>query len=303
MTLPAGQLKQLKEVVNLRMGHQLRQNNMHENLWRKQQIWHWVIVFHKFRDFFNNGFTWACLKHCGTTPEIKEVLMISVITGISLSKQTKKLGEGTGSWSQDFFRILPRCHFFLLIGSYVLPSISYLLVSLHLLFRELKIYRRVRKSETERLTSNSMNFGNPQTRPDFSPGNPENVCWNSETENNRWWRPSKGSSGWHIILFILNLELLAKNFPNAQLTVEKELSNHSPLSLLIMITHLGFYWVKIQTEVTASASAQKENRHIKKVLKHGCFSSQSKTMGTFLLLIKGIFSQNITRYDLNNRNS
>ena len=272
-------MKQLKEVGSLKMGHQLRRNNMHENLWRKQQIWHWVVVFHKFRDFFNNGFTWACLKHRGTTPEIKEVLMISVITGISLFKQSKKLGEGTGSWSQDFFRILPRWHFFLLIGSYVLPSISYLLVFLHLLFRDMKIYRRVRKSETERLTSNNMNFGNPQTRLDFSPGNPEIVCWNSETENNRWWRPCKGSSGWHIILFILNLELLAKNFPNAQLTVETELSNHSPLSLLIMITHLGFYWVKIQTEVTASASAQKENWPIKKVLKHRWFFFSEQNNG------------------------
>ena len=224
-------MKQLKEVVSLKMGHQLRQNNMLKNLRQKQQIWHWVIVFRKFRDFFNNGFTRTCLKHCGTTPKIKEVLMIYVITGISLSKQSKKLGDGTGSWSQDFFRILPRCHFFLLIGSYVLPSISYFLVSLHLLFREMKIYRRVRKSETERLTSNSMNSGYPQLRIDFSPGNPENVCSNSETENNRWWRPSKGSSGRHIILFILNLELLARNFPNAQLTVGTELSNHSPVTV------------------------------------------------------------------------
>ena len=48
----------------------------------------------------------ACLKHCGTTPEIKEVFMISVITGVSLSKQPRKRGEGIGSRSQDFFGIL-----------------------------------------------------------------------------------------------------------------------------------------------------------------------------------------------------
>ena len=57
-------------------------------------------------DFFKNGFTRACLKHCGTTPEIKDVLMMSVITGISLSKHSRKRGEGIGSRSQDFFGIL-----------------------------------------------------------------------------------------------------------------------------------------------------------------------------------------------------
>ena len=46
------------------------------------------------------------MKHCGTTPEIKEVFMISVITGVSLSKQPRKRGEGIGSRSQDFFGIL-----------------------------------------------------------------------------------------------------------------------------------------------------------------------------------------------------
>ena len=40
--------------------------------------------------FFNNGFARACLKHCGTRPEVKAVLMISVTTGMSMSKQTKK---------------------------------------------------------------------------------------------------------------------------------------------------------------------------------------------------------------------
>ena len=46
------------------------------------------------------------MKHYGTTPEIKEVLMTSVITGISSSKQSRKIGEGIGSRSQDFFGIL-----------------------------------------------------------------------------------------------------------------------------------------------------------------------------------------------------
>ena len=51
------------------------------------------------------------MKHCGTTPEIKELLMISVITGISSSKQSGKGGGGGGDWvkmsrSQDFFGIL-----------------------------------------------------------------------------------------------------------------------------------------------------------------------------------------------------
>ena len=127
---------------------------------------------------------------------------------------------------------------YILIGSYVLPNISYLFVSLHLLFREMKRYRKERKSEKERLTSNSMSSGHPQLRTDFSPGNPENVFWNSETENNRWWRPCKGSSDWHTKKIILIPELLAKNFPNAQLRVGTELSNHSLLSLLIMITLL-----------------------------------------------------------------
>ena len=38
--------------------------------------------------FFNGGLTRACLKHCGTIPDDKDLFMILITTGIIPSKQS-----------------------------------------------------------------------------------------------------------------------------------------------------------------------------------------------------------------------
>ena len=54
---------------------------------------------------FNRGLARACLKHCGTMSDDKDIFMISVTMGIISSKQSKKADVGMGSRSQDFFGI------------------------------------------------------------------------------------------------------------------------------------------------------------------------------------------------------
>ena len=53
----------------------------------------------------NRGLTRACLKHCGTIPDDKDLFMILVTVGIISSKQSKRTEVGMGSRSQDLLGI------------------------------------------------------------------------------------------------------------------------------------------------------------------------------------------------------
>ena len=54
--------------------------------------WNRPVVFHavwiKTGGFFNRGLTRACLKHCGTIPDDKDLFMMLVTIGIISSRQS-----------------------------------------------------------------------------------------------------------------------------------------------------------------------------------------------------------------------
>ena len=50
--------------------------------------------------FFKSGFTRACLKQFGTEPSVREVFIIFVMVGESVSRQDFNSGVGIGSRSQ-----------------------------------------------------------------------------------------------------------------------------------------------------------------------------------------------------------